>query len=204
MKIILDEVGKAFNGRYIFKKISWEVEGFSCGVITGPNGSGKSTLIRIIAGLSRPSRGSIFWSPSHGEKIPPGKRNLIGYIAPDLKLYGELTAIENLEFFSSVRGIELTSKKIKKHLEKMGLGNALKYRVSEFSSGMEQRLKLAFATIHNPRILFLDEPGTNLDKNGNDLIGEVISEQLKKGTVVLATNDDREVQQYGQNILQLA
>jgi heme exporter protein A len=161
--------------------------------ITGWNGSGKSTLLRIIAGLVRPSLGKVEMF-TEDEPIPKeARRKFLGMVAPALALYDELTALENMEFFSKVRGIAYDRKSCLNMMERVGLTENGNKTCRNYSSGMKQRLKLVQALLHNPPLLLLDEPGCNLDSNGMKIVEDIILEHRQSGMTVIASNEKREV-----------
>jgi ABC-type multidrug transport system ATPase subunit len=165
-------------------------------VITGPNGSGKSTLLAMLCGLLRPTRGTIRYVSGDGGELPrEAWRDVLGVVAPSMGLYEELDAMENLRFFARVRGIRHAEERCRGLLEQVGLDPARRTPVGGFSTGMHQRLKIAQALLHEPEVLFLDEPGSNLDPAGQDWLEEMVRERREAGTtVVLATNDLREME----------
>jgi heme exporter protein A len=162
-------------------------------VVTGPNGSGKSTLLLVIAGLLRPTRGRVVATLDEKPLPPEDRREWLGMVAPDLTLYPELTALENLRFFERVRGREPREDELIALLERVGLTGRGHDLVGTFSSGMRQRLKYAFALAHQPKVLLLDEPTANLDVAGVSMVEELIAEQRRRGVLVLATNEPEEV-----------
>jgi heme exporter protein A len=162
-------------------------------VVTGPNGSGKSTLLMVIAGLLRPTRGRVVAALDGKPLALADRREWLGMVAPDLTLYPELTALENLRFFEQVRGRVPREKELAALLERVGLAGRGQDQVGTFSSGMRQRLKYAFALAHAPRVLLLDEPTANLDVAGVSMVEGVIAEQRRRGVLVLATNEPEEV-----------
>lgn len=173
-------------------------------VVTGPNGSGKSTLLNILAGLMRPTQGEVvYWQ--NGSTL---ERRLwyrvLGVCAPDMAVYEELTALENLRFFLRVRGLPQDATYVSSWLERLGLQKAdLRRPVSQFSSGMLQRVKLAQAMVHQPSVLLLDEPSSNLDKSGHEIVAQLIKELREGAAIILATNDPREVA-WGDEVIELA
>jgi len=195
-------LAKSFGFRIVFEGVNFSLKEEESLVITGKNGSGKSTLLKILAGLLRPSKGEININLNGQNKKKTERRKLLGFVAPDLSLYDELTALENLEFLSKVQGLEWRKKELIKNLEKIGLKGRGEDLVSSYSSGMKQRLKYLFALLNEPKILLLDEPGSNLDEPGLFLLDDIIVEQKKRGILVLATNDRREIK-YGDKILNL-
>jgi len=185
MKLILENLSKSFPGRKVFQNISAQIEQSKTLVVAGPNGSGKTTLIKIICSLLPASSGKVIFqyngnNYTGGEILP-----FIGCIAPDLFLYDELTAVENLKFFASVSDIK--NPDFKMMFNKYGLAGRGKDLVKSYSSGMKQRLKYILALMRNPQILLLDEPAVNLDEQGKQIVDEVIKNH--KGVTVIATND---------------
>ena len=194
---------KHYTETLLFKDISFELHPGEVIAITGWNGSGKSTLLRIIAGLVRPSSGKVEMS-FQGESIPKeSRRRFVGMVAPAFSLYEELTALENLEFFSKVRGIVYDRKSCLGMMERTGLSENANKLCRNYSSGMKQRLKLAQALLHNPPLLLLDEPGCNLDSKGMKIVENIISAQRQRGMTVIASNEKREVD-YGDRVINLS
>jgi heme exporter protein A len=160
--------------------------------LTGPNGSGKSTLLRIVAGLLRPTAGSLSVAFG-GEAVPADARRLrVGFASPELAFYDELSAEENLTFAAEARGLAHPVGAAGAALERVGLAARAQDLVPELSSGMKQRLRLAFALLGAPLLLLLDEPGSHLDDEGRATVARVVDEQAEVGLVILATNDERE------------
>lgn len=197
MRLVADGLTRSYGARKIFGPLSFEVsEGTVLGV-AGSNGSGKTTLLKTLAGLIRPSAGSakIFLE---GENAgvglgPRDAAHLFGWCAPDLSLYGELTAEENLDFFERVRG--QAPSRAKQILAGVGLPehSHSKKSLSSLSTGQRQRVKLAYATLHDPAVLFLDEPSSNLDAEGVDVVASVVAAQRSRGITILASNDPRDL-----------
>ncbi|HEX2162842.1 MAG TPA: ABC transporter ATP-binding protein [Thermoanaerobaculia bacterium] len=149
-------------------------------LVSGPNGSGKSTLLRCLAGLLAPDAGTVEHREPAADSPPldaAGRRRAVGYVAPDLALYDELTAAENLAFFARLRGTPPER------------GPELLARVAlppdrpagALSSGMRQKLRWAWALLHRPRLLLLDEPFQNLDPAGEAAVRGLLSEHLAAG-----------------------
>lgn len=191
VEIICDNISKSFSGKKVFENLNLSISSSHSLCITGKNGSGKSTLIKILCGLIRPSKGNLIVTEK-GELVKPELRYLkTGLVSPYLNLYDELTARENLEFFA---GLKLKangnlSDLVDAAFEKVGLKDKKNVPVKNYSSGMKQRLKFAFATIDEPEILLLDEPRTNLDSAGIDLLHRICEEQKPNGILIIATND---------------
>jgi heme exporter protein A len=173
-------------------------------VITGPNGSGKSTLLAILCGLLRPTRGTVSHVLNGDETAREEWRWHLGVVAPAMSVYEELDAMENLRFFARVRGMDEADQRCRECLELVGLESGRRTPVRGYSTGMAQRLKIAQALLHDPAVLFLDEPGSNLDPAGKGWLGEYVHGLAAIGkTVVLATND-RDEMKWGQNHVTLA
>lgn len=162
--------------------------------IEGANGSGKSTLLRCVTGLYTPSAGEIQWQIG-GEEIPQQKiRFHSGFAAPYLNLYDELSIAENLKFLATSRGLPFDTEKATELLSELGLRRKLSHTFKALSSGQQQRVKLAGAFLMEPAILFLDEPGTNLDEDGKARVRSLVSKFHELGTMILiATNDPSEL-----------
>jgi heme exporter protein A len=179
----------------VFAAIEAEVFSGQVLAITGPNGAGKSTLLRIIAGLLPPAQGAVEVTVDGMPRDAQARRRFIGYVAPDLTLYRELSGAENLEFFAQLRGISLTREDMIALLTEVGLRGRGRDLVRTYSSGMRQRLKYAFALLDHPRILLLDEPTANLDTDGCAMVERVIAAQRTRpggGLTILATNEPEE------------
>ncbi|MEQ1834591.1 MAG: ABC transporter ATP-binding protein [Candidatus Eisenbacteria bacterium] len=162
--------------------------------VTGPNGSGKTTLLRILAGLLRPSEDTT-GVIANGVALPPGQRRLaIGLATPELAFYEEFTSTENLCFAAETHGLADPAGAAKRALDLVGLTPRANDKVAAYSSGMKQRLRLAFALVHEPPLLMLDEPGSHLDDAGRDAVRAVIARQAERGLVLIATNDPQEIQ----------
>jgi heme exporter protein A len=197
MQIVLSghNLKKAFNRRAIFEDISFTLKPQQTLLVTGPNGSGKSTLVKIISGVLTPTSGElkVTWN---GTDWIPMLHSLIGLVSPYLQMYDEFSPRENLQFALSVRGMSPSFIQIQPLLERLQLKGRLDDPVRTFSSGMKQRVKLAFALIHQPAILILDEPMANLDANGIELVREIMEEHRKQGILVVATNDITDVHKF--------
>ena len=198
MRLVAENLSRSFGGR-AFGPVSFSVETGRVLGIAGENGSGKTTLLKTLAGLIRPSggRAKIFLD---GEEAGVGHepRDIpwrIGWVAPDLALYGELTAEENLTFFERVRGLVSDPDRARARLEGVGLPleSHSKKSLSSLSTGQRQRVKLAFATLHEPDLLLLDEPGANLDEAGRSVVQKVVAGQRLRGITVIASNDPRDL-----------
>jgi heme exporter protein A len=172
-------------------------------VVAGANGSGKSSLLRVLCGLQRPTRGSVSYLLGGVRYRPEQARGLVGWLAPELQLYRELTAIENLRFFARVRGLQLGDAELQQRLAEVGLEGRGHDLLAAYSSGMTQRLRYAFALLHQPPVLLLDEPTITFDERGVAIFEQIARRQRERGILVIATNDARE-ERLGDYVLRLA
>ncbi|MBI3946366.1 MAG: ABC transporter ATP-binding protein [Armatimonadetes bacterium] len=202
VSLAVRDLAKGYGARGLFRGVGFELAPGQSLAVTGPNGSGKSTLLRILCGLARPTRGVVEYRIAGRPATARERRSLIGLVAPDLVLYDELTAVENLRFFARVRGLRRAEGALAHLLAEVGLGGRGDDLVGTYSSGMRQRLKYAFALLHRPPILFLDEPTANLDEAGTLFVRECIARQRATGILVVATNE-REELRYGDRVLRL-
>ncbi len=189
----LSGLGHRFWRRTIFENVSEVVKTGEMLIVSGANGSGKSTLMRVIAGLLRPSCGTVSISTGTTSFTSLERRAWIGYAAPDLALYANLTGVENMEFLGGLRGITLTKEILAHSLTSVGLLGRGRDLVGTYSSGMRQRLKLAISTLGDPPIWLLDEPTANLDEAGIALVEQLIYDKRERTLLVVATNEPREL-----------
>jgi len=186
------DLAHRYSPRRGLEPVSFEIEGPLVASVTGPNGSGKSTLLRIVAGLLRPNRG-LCALRCDGREIARGeRRECVGLATPDLSFYEELTVGENLVFAAEARGLADPRGCVRESLERVGLWARAGDRADALSSGMRQRLRLAFALPHRPPVLLLDEPGSHLDEAGRAMVARLVGEHRAHGLVLIATNEERE------------
>lgn len=186
-------IGRTFNRRPIFREVDLDVASGEVLVITGPNGVGKSTLLKVLAGLLRPSMGNVKLWRGNAELSEDQRREATGYLAPDLHPYVELSATENLDLMGRIRGLQRSEIRPAERLAAVGLEPGRLEPIGAFSTGQRQRLKLALALLGDPELLLLDEPGSNLDGPGREVVARAVAEARRRGPVILATNDPEEV-----------
>ena len=147
-----------------------------CGLI-GPNGAGKTTLLSIITTLLAPQRGSLFFSGINVLRNPAGVRRKIGFVPQDLALYERLSGLENIRYFGRMYGLggRLLSEKATYYLEMFGLYDNRARLVAAYSGGMKRRINLIIGLIHDPELLFLDEPTVGIDAQSRHLILEKLA-----------------------------
>jgi heme exporter protein A len=155
----------------------------------GRNGAGKTTLLRILAGLSRPSAGRITIHASRSLS-PRHARGIMGYLSHATALYSDLTALENLRFFAQLQDLPCDDATLQKNIERVGLAGRDRDPVRNYSRGMQQRLAIARAFLHDPALLLLDEPFTGLDQAGMDYLKKWLEDAREQGkTCVMALHD---------------
>jgi heme exporter protein A len=191
---------KTFNRRLIFEDVSFEIASGQVLLITGRNGSGKSTLVKILCGVLSPARGEVELLRNGTPLADRARRDAIGLVSPYLQLYDEFSARENLELASSLRGIWPDRDRITALLDRVGLPAQRVDPVRTYSSGMKQRAKLAFALVHRPNVLVLDEPMANLDADGIGIVRAVMDEHRRDGILVVATNDRTDIDHPDQEV----
>jgi heme exporter protein A len=163
--ISIEKLSKAFGTNIVLRNINLKIEKGEFLTIFGPNGAGKTTLIKIMATLVTPTSGNVIIEGLDIKENPIEIRKKIGVISHETYLYHELTAAENLRFFGRMYDTPQLETRIDDLIKQVGLTYRKNDRVSTFSRGMKQRLSIARALIHDPPILFLDEPYTGLDQH---------------------------------------
>jgi len=187
-------VSKRFGSRTVLAAVSGSLRPGLVLVVAGPNGAGKSTLLNILAGVLRPSRGEVAHRGVGGAVPRPHWFEHLGVAAPDMAVYEELTALENLRLFARLRGLDRPDRALASLLEELGLPPREHARpVGTYSSGMKQRVKLAQAVLHEPAVLLLDEPSSNLDGAGHGAVAVLVARFRERAAVAVATNDPREM-----------
>ncbi|CUS80268.1 heme exporter protein A [Candidatus Kryptonium thompsonii] len=192
-RLIGKDIRKSFGRLLVFDSINFELINGSSLAIAGKNGSGKSTLVKIIAGLLSPSSGEVIYQVDGREIDKLDWFKFVGFVAPYLQLYDEFTGYENLEILAKIRGLKSYEAKIKNVLERVNLYSRRDDLVRGYSSGMKQRLKYACALLHEPIVLILDEPTSNLDSEGVEMVWAIAEEQKKNGILIVATNEPEEL-----------
>lgn len=173
---------RGFGRLKVLRNVNAEVKSGEILLVTGANGSGKSTLLRCLAGLMAPQKGTIEVNVGGRLLSIEERRREVGFLSPELRLYDELTIFENLEFFCRLR--RLPASRGSELLERLGL--PADRLAGVLSSGMRQRLRWAFALLHRPSFLLLDEPLQNLDAAGRGQVEALLDEFLDHGLAVVA------------------
>lgn len=169
-------ITKRFGHRLVLKGVNLTVGGGERLAIFGPNGAGKSTLLRILATVASPTAGRVEVAGVDPEDDPLEARRRIGVISHHPYLYDDLTARENLRFYGRMYDVVDVDGRIESLGLRVGLGARLDDRVGTFSHGMQQRLAMARAILHDPDVLMLDEPEGGLDQDGLSLLVDLLNE----------------------------
>ncbi len=186
-EIIVDKVSKSYGKKQVLFDVSLEVEKGSIFGLIGPSGCGKTTLVKNIVGLLEPDAGEITVA---GERVPSKKViPTMGYMAQAAALYMSLTGKENLEFFGKLYGLDKQTLKTRiEHVARLvNLTDDLEKKVADYSGGMQQRLSLATALIHEPSILVLDEPTVGIDPVLRFEIWKELNELSSNGVTIIIT-----------------
>ena len=187
----VEGLSKSFGEHSLFSGLTFRVQA-GLTALQGRNGSGKTTLVKILASLLRPSAGTVRVRQAESELSGDEKRLAIGWAGLDLAFYEDFSARENLIFFRRAAGHPARPAEIDRLLADVGLESAANQRVGAYSTGMKQRLRLAFALLFDPPILLLDEPMAGLDADGRAIAESVIATRRRSGAVLLASNDERD------------
>lgn len=182
--LLLDNVSKRIKNKEIVKGISFSItEGEVLGFL-GPNGAGKSTTLRMIVGLSSPTSGKILIDNHDITKDYVNAMSQVGCIIEGPDMYNYLSGLENLKMLGSMNK-NVTSDDINKAIQLVGMQNRINDKVSTYSLGMKQRLGLAQALIHKPKLLILDEPTNGLDPSGINEFRNIIKNLAKKENIAV-------------------
>lgn len=156
----------------------------------GPNGAGKTTLIKLLATLTNPTSGTLSVYGYDVRKDVNNIRSVIGVISHDPYLYDNLSAFENIKFFGTLYGLDDLDNRARSVIKQVGLERRMNDLVRTFSRGMKQRLTVARAIVHEPKILLLDEPYTGLDQHGAQIFGEMLSDlKSQRRTILMTTHN---------------
>jgi heme exporter protein A len=183
---------KSFGLKTVLRGIDLAAYSGESVALMGANGAGKTTLLRILACLTSPSSGSARIDGWDSGRDAQRVRRLVGFVAHQPYLYDELTAEENLLFFGKMYAVKDARERAVQLLRRVGLEKRARERVGVLSRGQVQRLSLARALLHAPRVLLLDEPDTGLDEEGYELVGAVLAEHSAGGGAVLFTTHQLE------------
>lgn len=183
--IKVDNLSKKYKKaeNYSLKNVSFAINKGDKFGIFGPNGAGKTTLISIMCGIVEASEGSVVYSDN-------GTDVSIGFVPQDFAFYGELSAMQNLEYFGALYNLnkETIVSRSNNLLKILGLSSVADKKVKTYSGGMKRRLNLAIALLHEPKILFLDEPTVGVDIQSKNAIMNFLNEINQSGTTIIYTS----------------
>ena len=181
---------KRFGSKTVLRGLDFEVPRGEFVAILGPNGAGKTTFLRILASLSRPTLGLVQVAghslPDQAEAV----RARLGVVTHLPLLYGDLTAEENLRFYGHMYSVKELNPRIDEVLEVVGLAERRHDLVRTFSRGMQQRLAIGRAILHDPEVMLFDEPHTGLDQDACDMLDELLQRVTGRGRTVVITSHD--------------
>ncbi len=188
--ITVKKLVKRFGLKTVLRGVDFEVQPGEFVALLGPNGAGKTTFLRILASLSRPSLGEVriagFKLPAQAAQV----RARLGVVSHLPLLYGDLTAQENLRFYARMYNIPNHGSRITDVLEMVGLEARRGDLVRTYSRGMQQRLAIGRAVLHDPDVMLFDEPYTGLDQDASTMLDEVLKTVAAQGRTVVMTSHD--------------
>jgi heme exporter protein A len=188
--IIVKKLVKRFGLKTVLRGLDFQVEKGEFVALLGPNGAGKTTFLRILASLSRPSLGKVSIA---GYELPAQSaavRRRLGVVSHMPLLYGDLTAEENLQFYGRMYNLPELPERVSGVLEMVGLAPRRRDLVRTFSRGMQQRLAIGRAVLHDPEVMLFDEPYTGLDQDASEMLDGVLRQVAAQGRTVVMTSHD--------------
>ncbi len=188
--IVVKKLYKRFGLKTVLRGLDFQVESGEFVALLGPNGAGKTTFLRILASLSRGTLGDVRVAGFHLPDQSAAVRRRLGVVSHLPLLYGDLSAEENLIFYGRMYGVEHLSGRIIEVLEMVGLSSRRRDLVRTFSRGMQQRLAIGRAVLHDPEVMLFDEPHTGLDQDACVMLDHVLREVAARGRTVVMTSHD--------------
>jgi heme exporter protein A len=188
--IVAHGLSKRFGNRLALQNIDLQVKAGEIVALLGPNGAGKSTLLRILATLARPSFGQLELAGCRLPDEAAAARASLGYVGHQPVLYDDLSAEQNLAFFAQLYGVSKPKRRINELLDLVDLQSRRREPVRTFSRGMQQRLALARALLHRPKILLLDEPHSGLDRGAAATLDKTLRSTARGGAAILIATHD--------------
>lgn len=203
--LVAKNIGKKFGGHQVLDNVSFEINKGDIVGFLGKNGAGKTTLMRILTTFLTASSGSVFIDGEDITKHALTVREKIGYLPEKPPLYGEMTVISYLKFAAQIKGVAPKREifQLAKVLDDCGLSQVKKQKISTLSKGYQQRVGIAQAIIHEPKLLILDEPTSGLDPMQILQVLALIKNQREQRTVLLSTHTLNEIEQVAQRVLML-
>jgi heme exporter protein A len=191
--VLVRDLRKDYGHHEALRGVDLELDPGTFLTIFGPNGAGKTTFMKILSTLTRPTEGTAHVGGKDVVKDAASVRKRVGVISHNTYLYAQLSALENLEFYAAMYRVPKARERAISLLKKMDLVTRMDDRVSGYSRGMQQRLSVARALLHDPELLLLDEPYTGLDQHASRVLAEVL-QGLRDGnrTVIMTTHNLQE------------
>jgi len=202
MNLLIESVAKQYRGNvWGLQNVSLALRPGVLGLL-GPNGAGKSTLMRILATITRPTRGRVIWNNADVLSSPDPLRMVLGYLPQDFGIYPHLTAFEFLEYLAAVKGLEPSAarRRIDELLSVVNLSDVRDRALGGFSGGMRQRVGIAQALLNDPQLLIVDEPTAGLDPEERVRFRNLLSELSGERIVILSTHIVSDVEAVATNI----
>lgn len=188
--IELRKLVKTFGQRVVLRGVDLTINEGDFVTLMGANGAGKTTLLHIVASLSQPTAGDVFINGYRLAESASQLRRFIGLVSHKTLLYDDLTADQNLHFYARMYDVPAASVRIETVLKQVGLWGRQHDPVRTYSRGMQQRLAIARAILHNPPILLLDEPDTGLDQHASDMLAQLLSAVgVSQRTILMTTHN---------------
>jgi len=179
-------LNKSYGNKHVLKGISFNVESGQIIGYIGPNGAGKSTTVKILCGLDGSFAGDVFVDGINIKEDPIAVKRIIGYVPEVAEMYDVLTPMEFLKMIGDLHELDpkVILRKSKDMLHHFGLSDNINNRMNTFSKGMRQKVLITSGLLHNPKIIFLDEPLTGLDANTVIMVKEIISKLASEGKTI--------------------
>jgi heme exporter protein A len=188
--IEIHKLVKTFGHRVVLRGVDLTINEGDFVTLMGANGAGKTTLMHIVASLSKPTSGAVSISGYRLADSGTELRRFIGLVSHKTLLYDDLSALQNLRFYARMYDVPDASNRIEAVLNQVGLMSRQHDPVRTYSRGMQQRLAIARAILHNPPILLLDEPDTGLDQHAAGMLGELLSAVgISQRTILMTTHN---------------
>ena len=190
MELCIQDVSKQYKGNVLaLRDFSLTLEPGILGLL-GPNGAGKSTLMRIIATITKPTKGEVTWNGVDIHREPNGLRRVLGYLPQDFGVYPNLSASEFLEYLSAAKGLAArdSHRRIKELLQIVNIESVGKRPLGSFSGGMKQRVGIAAALLNDPHLLIVDEPTAGLDPEERVRFRHLLSDLAGERIVILSSH----------------
>ncbi len=178
-------VSKFFGDHAALREVQLEVSPGDAVLLYGANGAGKTTLLRLMASLARPTSGEVLFAGRDITQDAAAAKSAIGFASHATLLYNELSVRENLEFFGMLFGLKDLQARVDHELDRFGLRDRERVLVRELSRGLQQRVSLARALLHDPPFLLLDEPFTGLDRRSTEQLESLLKQRPEQGKAVV-------------------